>query len=213
MKYVSIDIETTGLNFETDQILSIGLVIDDLSKPLINESELPKYEIIFDYTEQRLNGNIYAINMNSDLFERIIKLKEFQKSMKVNNPINPLIKPKPNHSIYFIEPNLKLVIHNKIVEILDQHFDIKQAINVAGKNVSGFDLPFLQYNYNLDETLRFRHRTLDPSILFAKKDNNQLPDLGECKKRAGFINTDVAHKSLDDALDVVKLLHYKFDHT
>lgn len=44
MKYVSIDIETTGIDNENTQTLSIGLVVEDTVdiKPI---EELPKLEI------------------------------------------------------------------------------------------------------------------------------------------------------------------------
>lgn len=206
MKYAAIDIETTGLDEKKDQILSIGIIIDDLSKPL-NDKNLDKMEIIFNYTNDRLSGNIYAIDMNSQLFQRIIELS----NLKNNTDDNFIINQDKNHIIHFMKPDKISLIRTTIVEFFDKHFFDNQPINIAGKNVAGFDLKFLEYNYNLSKYLKYKHRTLDPAILFAKKNDTCLPDLKECKKRAQFQKIDVAHQSLEDCYDIIQLLHHKFD--
>lgn len=37
MKYVSIDLETTGLDFECCEILELGAVLDDISLPITEQ--------------------------------------------------------------------------------------------------------------------------------------------------------------------------------
>ena len=72
MIYVSIDIETTGLDNENTQTLSIGLVVEDTNnlKPF---DELPKLEIAI--IRERLEGEIFALNMNRDLISDILSYK------------------------------------------------------------------------------------------------------------------------------------------
>ena len=45
MRYISIDIETTGLDAETNQILSIGAVVEDTNN-LVPFDELPKFHAV-----------------------------------------------------------------------------------------------------------------------------------------------------------------------
>lgn len=66
MKYVSIDIETTGLNPEKCQVLQIGAVIEDTSNPLPFE-ELPKFNCIVEHDDYL--GQPTALKMNSWIFE------------------------------------------------------------------------------------------------------------------------------------------------
>ena len=64
MIYVSIDLETTGLNADFCQILEIGAVAQELGG-----KELGRYHAILDY--KRLEGDPYALYMNQRLIEAI----------------------------------------------------------------------------------------------------------------------------------------------
>ena len=66
MPYVSIDIETTGLDPETCQILEIGAVWDDWTKPI---DELPVYHRLVYHKEYR--GSAYALAMNANLLKQL----------------------------------------------------------------------------------------------------------------------------------------------
>ena len=71
MKYVSIDLETTGLNPETCQIIEFGAVIDDTAnpKPL---NELPTFHLYIDHMEHNtIRGEPFALSMHSEIFRRI----------------------------------------------------------------------------------------------------------------------------------------------
>lgn len=67
MKYVSIDIETTGLDREKHQVLEVGAIIEDTNNPLPFD-EIPRFKCIIGWEE--LMGSVFAINMNS----RIVKI-------------------------------------------------------------------------------------------------------------------------------------------
>jgi hypothetical protein len=87
----------------------------------------------------------------------------------------------------------------------------RKYINVAGKNVGSFDIPFLQAKSMIPSEVRIRHRVLDPAILYSQEGDTALPDLKTCKERAGFGDV-VSHDALDDALDVIRLLRKKTEH-
>ena len=50
MRYTSIDIETTGLDPERHEILSIGIIIEDTEKKL-PYNEVPKLHLAIDHKE------------------------------------------------------------------------------------------------------------------------------------------------------------------
>lgn len=66
MKYVSIDIETTGLNPETCQVIQIGAVLDDFSKPL---REAPCFEILVRHKVYQ--GEPYALSMHPKIMRAL----------------------------------------------------------------------------------------------------------------------------------------------
>jgi len=68
--YVSIDIETTGLDPDTCQILEIGAVIDDWTTPV---DELPVFHCYIDNGE--IVGQPYALAMNTNILRAIAERK------------------------------------------------------------------------------------------------------------------------------------------
>ena len=64
MKYVSIDIETSGLNHDMNHVLSIGAIIEDTNKKLPYE-ELPKFNAIV--LQNNIQGSPRAITMNKEI--------------------------------------------------------------------------------------------------------------------------------------------------
>ena len=68
MKYLSIDVETTGIDPEFNQILSIGIIIEDSTNPLPYE-QVPKFHCAIKYDE--VYGSLFALNMNKELISSI----------------------------------------------------------------------------------------------------------------------------------------------
>lgn len=69
MKYVSIDIETTGLDPNTCQIIEFGAVIDDLTKPL------EEAEVFHRYVKHRLyKGEPCALAVNHKILDKLDKI-------------------------------------------------------------------------------------------------------------------------------------------
>ena len=185
MRYVSIDIETTGLNPERDQILEFGAVIGDTNKKYDIQSAIKFHKIIL---HRRIVGDIFAVNMNKDIIQEI---KEAFDEPELNSKFC---------SIQYLEENF--------IEWLKQNgFDTTKNINAAGKNFAGFDQKFLEPYF---KNIKFSQRVLDPAILYFDSNDKRLPDLKTCKARAG-LNDNVSHRALDDALDVVLLLQKKLN--
>lgn len=186
MKYVSIDIETTGLDPHFHQIIEFGAVIDDLS---LNIDKLPRLHFYID--NGNITGDPYALTMNAGIIKTINEKKLREK--REGSP-QDLILPG--------------ALSTRIYEFLDAH-DLEMPINIAGKNFASFDLPFLRLQVpGFDSYIKYRHRFLDPAILYWQPGDNTLPDTETCMKRAG-IKGKVAHNAIEDAIVVVKLIRKK----
>jgi hypothetical protein len=225
MIYVSIDIETTGLG-ENTQTLSIGLVVEDTNnlKPF---EELPKLEIAIIH--ERLEGEIFALNMNRDLISDILSYK-----LARTPEAKAEIVERTGREYLYEEDVTKRIFHflydhkaldggldtfdpNRMVEVIDGKLypaltsKMKPYyFNGAGKNFANFDNKFLERLPRWKQVLRARGRTIDPSILFVDwKNDDAIPGLSLCKERA-HLDPHVTHNAIDDAMDIVKLLRTQY---
>lgn len=189
-KYVSIDLETTGLNWETCQILSFGAVIEDRSKNTPIE-DLPKFHKIIN--RDLIKGEPYALSLNKDIIETIKIGKS--EDLIYEQDLTP----------YF----LSFLLQNGYESMQQASWDsVSVKINVAGKNFNGFDKRFLEKVPKFFDIIKVGHRVLDPAPLYLEKGDENLPNLQTCLDRAG-INTEVTHDALQDCIDVIKVLRYK----
>jgi DNA polymerase III epsilon subunit-like protein len=219
MKYVSIDIETSGLDVENNEILSIGVIIEDTEKKL-SFDEIPKFKCII--VQNRINGSPRAITMNSKIIQLMSDYQEAKsieekakietisgyKFLNENNAaqhifdflyLNGYAKEGFNNFKHsrFVNGTLMPMFNNEIEQI---------TINVAGKNFGTFDKLFLEKLPWWQKLIKIRQRIIDPSVLYCDWINdNTLPSLSECKERLG-INNIVTHDALEDAWDVILLL-------
>lgn len=174
--FLSLDIETTGLDPSCHQIIQIGGVLHtDWTTPL---RELANFEFLVRY-EEGLYVSPGAYVMNRDLIEKIMAGK---LGISYHNAID--------------------VIQQFLAQEID-NFDGK--ITLAGKNLGSFDLQFLKRLPEFD-VLDFGHRYLDPGLLYWNPDTDRKPpSLQECLRRAGF-EPEVHHTAKADALDVIKVI-------
>lgn len=189
MKYVSIDIETLGLDPLSHSIIQFGAVIEDTENVLPIE-ELPRFECLVSHRDY--HGTPYAMSLHNELF----------KELALGNLSSKLI-----------------IEHSKVAEefakfLKDNSIEKKGGvykINVAGKNFATFDKLFLEQLPDWKKHIQIVQRILDPAVLFwdPLKDES-LPNLEECKRRAGFVATKVAHTAIEDAIDVIELLRTKY---
>jgi len=183
MKYVSIDIETTGLDPETCQVLSVGMIVDDLENPLAFD-QCPKTEIVCN--AQDIRGNAFALQMNAQLIDDIAKGTDRE------------------YRDYVHPDNMSLAIKSW----LELHFD-QEKVTIAGKNFGSFDDRFME-KLVIDWDKKRHHRMLDPAPLYVDITDEKLPNLTTCLERAGLNGPTSHHDALGDAWDVIRLLrvHY-----
>ena len=188
IKYVILDIETTGVESKTpNDILMISFVVEDTSN-LLPVEELPHLTCFVKH--DKIVGEAYALSMNSWILDII-------SGRKPNTTGYPIYKSYDGVRFSWVD---------EVLNFLYQHFDPKETITLAGKNVANFDYNFLPKVLQK----RFKSRMLDPGSLFVDFSKDTcLPSLSECKVRAG-LDSNVAHDSYQDCLDVIKVLRTKY---
>jgi hypothetical protein len=217
MIYVSIDIETTGLDPLSNNVLSIGAIIEDTSKKL-PYNECPKFNAII--LNKQLQGSPRAITMNKEVISMIGDYLEGTDDVRTilnNNSGYKFYEEEEvvkefyrflfaNGFAYELGPgDFANTIHN--VEYPAIGGKTKPiTINVAGKNFGTFDKLFLAELPWWQKLIRTRQRVLDPAILMVDWVNDtSLPNLETCKFRAD-IQGVVTHNALEDAWDVIEVL-------
>ena len=210
MIYVSIDIETSGLDHEKHKVLSIGAIIEDTEKKLPYE-ECPKFNAIV--LQNEITGSPRALTMNKEI---IAMIGEY---LEGTNDDRHLMNTHSDYSFYEKEDVVKkfyefLWVNGYGDEVPNQllvtsRIDSKSkpiTLNVAGKNFGTFDKLFLQELPWWQKLIRTRQRVLDPAILMVDwKNDKSLPNLTTCKERAG-VDGIVTHNALEDAWDVIEVL-------
>jgi len=74
MKYISIDIETTGLDPQQNDIIEFGAIIEDSNDPKPLE-ELPQFQT-YVHDGNPLFGNVFALNMNANIIRILAEKPE-----------------------------------------------------------------------------------------------------------------------------------------
>lgn len=163
----SIDIETTGLNPQEDQILEIAII-----QAAVSDSGVKILDSFHKYVRHnRISGSPVALEMNAKILNR-------EDGEYLEN----------------------------IVESLDTFLVAKTV--PLGKNVAGFDLPFLKHVLGSTITRRFTHRCIDIGNLFLKWDAKYPPSMPECMEMCGLLFTN-EHTAYGDALDNLRLLNFR----
>lgn len=186
--YVSLDIETTGIT-DGDQVLQIGLIVDDLVSPI---DSLKQVSFFVDNSNKLYTGYLdaEAISMNSWIFEYLGGKKR---------------SPYPIYDY----PNAIIELHNVLADVSNK---TGRSIVFAGKNVATFDLRLLKANGFLDEVMlkgrgiEISHRTIDTGSLYLP-DFGYVPTSNELNKLIG--RDPVSHDALSDALDTVCAIRSK----
>ena len=226
MIYISIDVETTGLNPETCQLLSFGAIVEDTKKKLPYE-EIPKFHCAILRGERDIiQGELYAMNLNRDLIEKITYYSTAQDQDEKNDLVQMT-------GMYFLkeEEVVKTFFHFlidagaitpefdpfKMVEVVNGKtypaLTTKMKsfhLNVAGKNFHSIDQDFIEKLPRWKQLFKIRQRHIDPAILFADwKNDETIPNLEKCKERAKVPGA-VTHNALEDAWDVIQLLRTQY---
>jgi DNA polymerase III epsilon subunit-like protein len=190
MKYVSIDIETLGLDPDTCDVIEVGAVIDDLVTPI---DKLEKFKAYI--CRESYRGQAYAMSMHSKLLKKISSysiVNVFDESENAHVTTSDMIA-----SLF------KVFLH--------QHYwkntTAGESIVVAGKNFASFDWRFLRRLPNFSKDIKIKHIVIDPSMFFMTKDMIEPPSTEKCLELMG-IKKEVAHTSIEDALDVIRMVRF-----
>jgi oligoribonuclease (3'-5' exoribonuclease) len=187
MPFVSIDIETLGLDPDTCDVIEFGAVIHHMEKTL---EELPRYHCYL--TKRVYSGEPFAMAMHSKILARIAAREDGWVYL--------------NHD--FLGEDFADWLAEQGYNRQDPDDPIK--IVAAGKNFAGFDQRFLRRIDNFDRWIKIHHRVMDPCMMyFDPKKDETPPSLEVCLQRAG-INKSVQHTAVEDAIDVIRCLRYKW---
>lgn len=178
--WLSIDVETTGLNLEKSQILQLAAVWDDGSQSI---SDLRRFNVIID-NGPLTYGEPYALQLNNALLRKI--------STDVIS------------TTYHEGATMYIVNARRAFYAWVNNLNAGKAIFIGGKNVAGFDVPIL--NNNGFHTALFKHRVIDPGSMYLK-DFGQPANLTQINELIG--NAPVTHDALQDCIDVILAVRHK----
>ena len=221
MKYISIDIETTGLDPEKNKVISIAAIIEDTENKLPFD-QCPKLNLAI--LQNELIGSARAITINKQLISEIADYQdadiETRKLIDSESEYKFVREDDIAKEFYWwldengfgygfgggdfggshiiiVDGKTKPVINGTTRPI---------TINVAGKNFATFDMLFLKQLPWWQKLIKIRQRVLDPAILMVDwKNDSSLPNLKQCKERGG-IEGIVTHNALEDAWDVIEVM-------
>lgn len=210
MKYVSINVETTGWDVDYCQILSMNAIIDDLETQKSLDM-LPRFHAYFSYP--RIMGSPRALAHNSNILK---KLSEVSSPMTLED-----IRKRPAGPQKYID--IVMDGRSTIPAIVFRNFLKDNGYNMpsdiddrgriciipAGKDFAFFGRKFLESLPGLSEQVSMGHCCLDPSILYVEPNDTAIPSLSQCIHRSGEKPQQI-HEALDDALSVIKLLRKKW---
>lgn len=199
MRYVSIDLETTGLDPDKCQVIELAAVIDDLVTPL---EELPTFRYLVK--EPVYRGEPYALSMHAALFREI--------ATRVMLAPNPYKLWSRNEDMVQTEDRLTGCLRKWL-----KAYGVTPALFLAaGKNFAGFDARFMR---RLPGAAGFawEHRVLDPGPLYMLPTDTIVPSTSTCLERAeaqGMETHNIPgdpHTALHDALMVCALIRNHFN--
>ena len=185
MRYVSLDLETSGPHPQRHQVLELAAVIEDSRRPL-PLAELPAFRRVVRHPEYV--GTAGALALNARL---LVELADKTPNSELCTPDELLPQLREFLLLHGFRPD-----RNGCV-----------AVTMAGKNVASYDLGFLKELPGYGALVRADPAMLDPAAFYLNwRKDSRLPSMSICKARARFDDHEVAHEALADALDVVRLL-------
>ena len=186
MKYLSIDIETTGSDKQNCQILEFAAAFEDCdhqipldSIPTFERLIIPDSEIVFesDYVKKMHKGLMSEIQLGKgvSLESCMSDFNTWLLSLGYSPSCKGLIK-------FF----------------------------VAGKNVGRFDLPILERYNQWNSRFMVGARTIDPAIQFIDwRKDTEIPTFEMCLERAD-VSGIVKHRALSECKQVIALLRKSY---
>lgn len=188
-RYLAIDIETSGLDPRTCQVLEVAAVAEtDWTTPV---GQLPRLHLLVGHDEIR--GDPVALAMNARVLAE-------------------LAKPRHEREAETVDPD---DLADRLRAFAREHLrggsDAGGRVPLAGKNVGTFDLRFLErlpgWAFRGDI---FDHRVIDAGLLWLDpRVDERVPGLPKALARAGLANGR-PHHPLHDCYATVELIrrHY-----
>jgi oligoribonuclease (3'-5' exoribonuclease) len=194
--YISVDLETSGLDLEKSEILEVGAVFDDGVSPI---EKLQSFSFVISL-QVLTHAEPYAVNMNARLFQAMVN----KEGVSVVTAFDAL-------TALFREASSKAQMWD-----IDWKFKPGPRVYIAGKNAASFDIPIIKsflkrHEYPAKELLQLIHyQVLDVGSMYFP-DFGRIPSLSDISAKIG--RKEVTHKALDDAFDVVHAIRHKFSNT
>lgn len=184
MKYLSFDIEATGLE-ENDLIIEFAAIpVDTKEKKVYQEWSFHCYIQCPSFEELKPNLSLWVQENNKELIQKA---------------------HLQGRSLTIFKNELEAYLQSSNI----QGFFNKEKIVLLGKSLNAIDLPFLNRDLGWDWMRKyFSHRTLDvTSATYLAIDSGSLPI--ECESGSELMKHfgmgDVAHTALEDAINTAKL--------
>lgn len=191
MRYLSIDLEATGLR-ENDLIIEIAFVPFDVkSKSIAHDLTFHTLVQCPSFQELKPKLDKWVIEHNEKLIT-----DAHQKGM-------PLAQLRKKITEYLESPAIK------------NYFGTTEKITLFGKSMNAIDLPFLNRDLGFEFMRQyFHHRDLDlSSVSRTMIDLDLLPEgsASGSKLMSHLGMGDVAHNALDDAVNTAKMYFLLID--
>lgn len=200
MRYMSVDIETTGLTPTIHGITEFAAILGD--------TENPNFPIAKFYRWLNPEGYVwsnYCLSLHAHWICRVthrLATKQIEENDTEPKICSNIVDLATDFMAWFEQVDLGAYDEFK--------YKKRGSIVGTGKNFGTFDLQFLKA-WKFPDV--FRHRTLEWLPLYTRKGDKVPPDLKLCKQRAIEMGcpdliVEVAHNALDDAMDVHKLIQF-----
>lgn len=196
MKYVAIDVETSGLDRSEDQILEFAAVFTVLGDNRLPTNALPTFHIYVN--PGRIRGSAFALAMNAKAIENI----------RDGNCVR--IEDLACRLYDWLHDRSDLVDWG--YDNISSNIQPRATLNIAGKNYASFDDYFVKRVPHWNRYFNTGHRVGDPMNLYLRARDTSFPNLQTCLERAGIDRT-VKHTAAADAYDVIDLFRKYYDAT
>ncbi len=195
MRFFTVDIETTGLDPHKHGVIEFAAIYADLAgtfEPKCFQRLIIPINMTWDF---------YCLKLHAGLIQEIDRLAAVKDPLVLASLDQVAVQFKN-----WMHEECEVPLSKKNIRLDDKL--VLERVTAAGKNFGSFDLQFLLHGSKEFETT-FRHRALDPVMLYTAPEDVIPLDLAGCKLRAGLV-PKVAHRALQDCWDVVDLLQKKF---
>lgn len=205
MRYVSIDIETTGLDPDIRQLLQLGMVIEDTETAVAHPGwpsccnpveDLPTFNAVV--VRDVYHGEPYALSMHADIFKAVANVPPQGVGLAAGDfEVRGRAAMADNEGRVFLAAKMWLL-----------HYLGAGPYVAAGKNLGNFDFRFLPKSF----TSLFHHRLIDAGSVAIGRDAAWWGHgFGAPPSLRDLIGREPAHDAVGDAQDVIRYLRTTYN--